>query len=149
MYLLMGKQLWCVALTLETKRSHSWPYLIFHQSVTCRTLLTAWPRPVVEIVLLTLVAAGPHKAFLALAATILPALQGTRTLRVTVTCCREIKPQSELRGCRNTLLLQTILCKPTGDPPTYRQSPAPQQGAAMHGKAHRVAGHGSFHVKLY
>lgn len=47
--------------------------------------MAAWPRTVVEIVLLTLVAAAPHKAFLALTAAVLLALQGVRTLRITVT----------------------------------------------------------------
>lgn len=69
--------------------------------------MAAWPRTVVEIVLLTLVAAAPHKAFLALTAAVLLALQGVRTLRITVTGCGEVTPQSDWRRGRNTL-------KPTG-----------------------------------
>lgn len=69
--------------------------------------MAAWPRAVVEIVFFTLVTAAPHKAFLALTATVLLALQGARTLRITVTGCGEVKAQSDWRIGRNTL-------KPTG-----------------------------------
>jgi len=72
--------------------------------------LAARPRAVVEIVLFTLVAAAPHEAFLALAETVLPALQGARTLRITIAGCREVKPQSDWRGGRNTLKLAGREC---------------------------------------
>lgn len=62
--------------------------LILHQPVTSGTFLTARPRPIVEIVLFTLVTAVPHKAFSAFTATIILALEGKRPLRMTVTGCR-------------------------------------------------------------
>lgn len=62
--------------------------LILHQPVTSWTFLAARPRPIVEIVLFTLVTAIPHKAFSAFTATIVFALEGKRPLRMTVTGCR-------------------------------------------------------------
>ena len=62
--------------------------LILYQPVTSWTFLAARPRPIVEIVLFTLVTAIPHKAFSAFTATIVLALEGKRPLRMTVTGCR-------------------------------------------------------------
>lgn len=59
--------------------------LILHQPVTSWTFLAARPRPIVEIVLFTLVTAIPHKAFSAFTAAIVLALEGKRALRMTVT----------------------------------------------------------------
>lgn len=49
--------------------------LILHQPVTCWTFLAARPRPIVEIVLFTLVTAISHKTFSAFTATIVFALE--------------------------------------------------------------------------
>lgn len=62
--------------------------LILYQPVTSWTFLAARPRPIVEIVLFTLVTAIPHKAFFAFTETIIFALEGKRPLRMTVTGCR-------------------------------------------------------------
>lgn len=50
-------------------------YLILYQPVTCWTFLAARPRPIVEIVLFALVTAISHKAFSAVTATIVFALE--------------------------------------------------------------------------
>ena len=63
-------------------------HLILYQPVTCWTFLAARPRPVVEIVLFTLVTATSHKAFPTFAAAVVFALKWQGALRVTVTGCR-------------------------------------------------------------
>lgn len=60
-------------------------YLILHQPVTSWTLLAARPRPIVEIVLFTLVTAIAHKAFPALAMAIIFTLERKGSFMVTVT----------------------------------------------------------------
>ena len=60
-------------------------YLILHQPVTSWTLLAARPRPIVEIVLFTLVTAIAHKAFPAFATAIIFTLEGEGPFMVTVT----------------------------------------------------------------
>ena len=62
--------------------------LILYQPVTSWTFLAARPRPIVEIVLFTLVTAIPHKAFFTFTETIIFALEGKSPLRMTVTGCR-------------------------------------------------------------
>jgi hypothetical protein len=63
-------------------------YLVLHQPITIWAFLAARPRPIVEIVLFTLVTAISHKAFSAFTATIIFALEGKGPLRMTVTSCR-------------------------------------------------------------
>jgi hypothetical protein len=59
--------------------------LVLHQPITSWAFLAARPRPIVEIVLFTLVTAISHKAFSAFTATIIFALEGKGPLRMTVT----------------------------------------------------------------
>lgn len=62
-------------------------HLVLHQPVAGRALLAAGPGPVIEVVLLTLIAAAAHEARPALAAPVLPALQRQGPLGVAVTGC--------------------------------------------------------------
>lgn len=59
-------------------------YLILHQPVTSRTLLAARPRPIVEIVLFTLVTAIAHEAFPAFATAVILTLERKGSFVVTV-----------------------------------------------------------------
>lgn len=58
--------------------------LILHQPVTSRTLLAARPRPIVEIVLFTLVTAIAHEAFPAFATAVILTLERKGSFVVTV-----------------------------------------------------------------
>lgn len=82
--------------------------LILHQPVTGWTLLAARPRPIVEIVLLTLVTAIPHKAFPAFTTAIVFTLERKGSFVMTVTRFAAFGSKSEVVG----LTALTVL---TGD----------------------------------
>lgn len=82
--------------------------LILHQPVTSWTLLAARPRPIVEIVLFTLVTAIAHKAFPAFATAIIFTLEQKGSLVVTITRFAAFRAKPEVVGL-------TALAVLTGD----------------------------------